>query len=322
MSYNTGSGPDATTTTTNAAGQTTTITSIPAADLSPAGTAGQAPTVTVPSGTPPSGLESADLIVGTGREAAAGDQVTVQYVLATYSAKKVIQSSWTSQPFTFTLGEGQVIPGWDQGVPGMHEGGRRELIIPPSLGYGATPPQGRGHRGERHPRLRDRPPQGHLGYEPPVDIPAHIDALRVEGGRMADAAARTHPDDAVPTCPDWTVRDLVRHTGGVHRWATGFVRGRTEPLDADLDEVVGTWPADAELAGWLGQGCADLADALAAAPDDLQCWTFLPAPRRGRCGPGARRTRPPSTAWTPNAPPACAVRPAPRRSPPTASMSW
>jgi peptidylprolyl isomerase len=142
VSYNTGSGPDATTTTTNAAGQTTTITSIPAGDLSPAGTAGQAPTVTVPSSAPPSGLESADLIVGTGREAAAGDQVTVQYVLATYSAKKVIQSSWTSQPFTFTLGEGQVIPGWDQGVPGMHEGGRRELIIPPSLGYGATPPQG------------------------------------------------------------------------------------------------------------------------------------------------------------------------------------
>ena len=80
--------------------------------------------------------------MGTGREAAPGDSVTVQYVLATYSAKKVIQSSWTSQPFTFTLGQGQVIPGWDQGVPGMHEGGRRELIIPPSLGYGANPPQG------------------------------------------------------------------------------------------------------------------------------------------------------------------------------------
>jgi FKBP-type peptidyl-prolyl cis-trans isomerase len=110
--------------------------------VSPAGTTGQAPTVTVPSGNPPTGLESADLIAGTGRQAAAGDQVTVQYVLATYSAGKVIQSSWTSQPFTFTLGQGQVIPGWDQGVPGMHEGGRRELIIPPSLGYGANPPQG------------------------------------------------------------------------------------------------------------------------------------------------------------------------------------
>ena len=115
---------------------------IPAADRSPAGTAGQAPTVTVPTGPPPTRLESADLIVGTGRAAAPGDKVTVQYVLATYSAKKVIQSSWTSQPFTFTLGAGQVIPGWDKGVVGMHVGGRRELIIPPSLGYGATPPAG------------------------------------------------------------------------------------------------------------------------------------------------------------------------------------
>lgn len=145
-SSNSGSGTGATTTTTNAAtnaaGPTTTIGTIPTADLSPAGTAGQAPTVTVPSANPPSGLESADLIAGTGPVAAAGDQVTVQYVLATYSAGKVIQSSWTSQPFTFTLGQGQVIPGWDQGVPGMHVGGRRELIIPPSLGYGANPPQG------------------------------------------------------------------------------------------------------------------------------------------------------------------------------------
>jgi peptidylprolyl isomerase len=116
------------------------IGAIPAADLSPTGTAGTAPTVTVPSGTPPTTLESADLITGTGKAAASGDSVTVQYVLATYSSGKVIQSSWTSQPFTFTLGQGMVIKGWDKGVVGMKVGGRRELIIPSSLGYGAQSP--------------------------------------------------------------------------------------------------------------------------------------------------------------------------------------
>jgi peptidylprolyl isomerase len=89
-------------------------------------------------------LETADLIVGTGATAKPGDTVTVQYVLATYSTGKVIQSSWTSQPFTFVLDANpeQVIPGWDEGVVGMRVGGRRELIIPPALGYGSSVPQG------------------------------------------------------------------------------------------------------------------------------------------------------------------------------------
>ena len=94
----------------------------------------------MPSGAPPTYLESADLITGTGASAAPGDSVTVQYVLATYSSGKVVQSSWTSQPYTFTLGEGQVIPGWDKGVVGMKQGGRRELIIPPADGYGSQSP--------------------------------------------------------------------------------------------------------------------------------------------------------------------------------------
>jgi peptidylprolyl isomerase len=131
-----------TSTTTTVAGSTTTtapptIGAIPAADLSPAGTAGKAPTVVVPSGSPPTQLESADLITGTGAAAKTGDALTVQYVLATYSSRKTVQSSWTSQPFTFTLGQG-VIQGWDEGVVGMKVGGRRELIVPPSLGYGST----------------------------------------------------------------------------------------------------------------------------------------------------------------------------------------
>ena len=123
---------------TSTTAASTTVATIPAQDLSPAGTAGQAPSIVVPSGAPPTQLESSDLIVGTGPAAKAGDTVTVQYVLATYSSGKVVQSSWTSQPFTFTLDANPpaVITGWDQGVVGMKAGGRRELIIPPSLGYG------------------------------------------------------------------------------------------------------------------------------------------------------------------------------------------
>jgi len=123
-------------------GSTAAINPIPAAQRSAAGTAGTAPTVTVPSGSPPTTLESADLITGSGAAAAPGSTVTVQYVLADYATGKVVQSSWTSQPYSFTLGEGRVIPGWDKGIVGMKAGGRRELIIPPSLAYGPNGGQG------------------------------------------------------------------------------------------------------------------------------------------------------------------------------------
>jgi len=112
-----------------------------------------------------------------------------------------------------------------------------------------------------------------------MEVAAHIDALREEGERMAGAVGQADPGTAVPTCPDWTVRDLVRHMGGVHRWATGFVaEGRTDAGGPGLDEIVGAGPGDAELADWLRQGCAALVAALRAAPADLECWSFLPAP--------------------------------------------
>jgi peptidylprolyl isomerase len=132
-------------TTTAATTRTSvTVATVPETDRSPAGTSGAAPTITVPAGPPPTRLESADLIVGTGPKAKPGDTVTVQYVLATYSTGKEIQSSWTGQPFTFVLDASpeQVIPGWDEGVVGMRVGGRRELIIPPALGYGDSVPNG------------------------------------------------------------------------------------------------------------------------------------------------------------------------------------
>jgi peptidylprolyl isomerase len=96
------------------------------------------PKVTVPSGKPPTKLVSRDIVTGTGATAQPGDTVSVQYVGVSYANKKQFDASWDRhQPFTFQLGGGMVIPGWDQGVVGMKVNGRRELIIPPDLGYGA-----------------------------------------------------------------------------------------------------------------------------------------------------------------------------------------
>jgi len=118
----------------------TTASELPASLASPAGTAGKEPTVVVPT-TPPDGkFMVGTLIPGSGPKVKAGDKVTVQYVLATYSSGKTVQSSWGSQPFSFVVGQGQVIPGWDEGLVGTQAGGRYELIIPPSLGYGAQSP--------------------------------------------------------------------------------------------------------------------------------------------------------------------------------------
>jgi peptidylprolyl isomerase len=101
------------------------------------------PTVTPTSGPAPAKLVTKEIIKGTGAEAKAGDSVTVNYVGVLYSNGKEFDASWKrNEPFTFTLGKGQVIPGWDQGVAGMKVGGRRELIIPAELAYGkrGSPP--------------------------------------------------------------------------------------------------------------------------------------------------------------------------------------
>ncbi|HZU60912.1 MAG TPA: FKBP-type peptidyl-prolyl cis-trans isomerase [Solirubrobacteraceae bacterium] len=105
----------------------------------------QKPTVTVPTGPAPAHLVTKDLITGTGKVAQPGSTVTVNYVGVLYRGGKEFDSSWSRhQPFTIALktGVGGVIPGWVQGIAGMKVGGRRELIIPPSLGYGkkGSPP--------------------------------------------------------------------------------------------------------------------------------------------------------------------------------------
>ncbi len=83
------------------------------------------------------GLEITDMTVGTGTEAIAGDTVTVDYVGTLAGTGKVFDaSSLHGQPFSFVLGTGQVIRGWDEGVAGMRVGGERKLVIPPALAYG------------------------------------------------------------------------------------------------------------------------------------------------------------------------------------------
>ena len=84
-----------------------------------------------------SGLKYVDLKVGTGAEAKKGDTVEVHYTGWLKDGKKFDSSRDRGEPFSFALGQGKVIKGWDEGVAGMKEGGKRKLIIPPDLAYGA-----------------------------------------------------------------------------------------------------------------------------------------------------------------------------------------
>ena len=131
-----GSSNDKTSSTSSAApAQSTTTAATPA----PA-KARPKPKVKVPSGKPPKKLVIKDLIPGTGQAAKAGDPITVNYIGVDFANGKPFDNSYDrGQPFPFQLGGGQVIPGWDRGLVGMKVGGRRELVIPPSLAYG---PQG------------------------------------------------------------------------------------------------------------------------------------------------------------------------------------
>lgn len=82
-------------------------------------------------------LEQVDLVVGQGEEAVSGKRVTVHYVGTLTNGQKFDASTDRGEPFSFRLGAGEVIRGWDQGVAGMRVGGKRKLTIAPELGYGA-----------------------------------------------------------------------------------------------------------------------------------------------------------------------------------------
>lgn len=96
------------------------------------------PDVSIPDGAPPADLVVDDLEVGDGDTAATGQSVDVHYVGVAWSNGREFDASWNrGDTFSFRLGAGEVIAGWDQGVAGMRVGGRRRLTIPPSLGYGS-----------------------------------------------------------------------------------------------------------------------------------------------------------------------------------------
>jgi peptidylprolyl isomerase len=129
--------PTGATGTTSSTGSTAKVAKVPSS-----GPLSTEPTITAPTTPAPTTLVSKNIVTGTGAAAADGDELTVDYVGALYKTGKTFGASWTSttkgQPFQFELGVGDVIPGWDKGLVGMRVGGRRELIIPPSLGYGKT----------------------------------------------------------------------------------------------------------------------------------------------------------------------------------------
>ena len=113
-----------------------------------------------------------------------------------------------------------------------------------------------------------------------MEIAEHIDALREQGSALAEAAGRAGLDAAVPPCPPWLVKDLLRHTGYIHRWAARHI---TECPPSVLDgpsedEILLGGAPDAELIGWFLAGHAALIRALSAADPGLECATFMPAP--------------------------------------------
>lgn len=114
-----------------------------AAQIQVTANVGATPTVTLPKGcATPTTLLSKDIVAGTGQAVKAGDSITADYQLTTWSNDAMVQQSFGSQPFTTQIGVGQVIPGWDQGLIGLKSGGRRLLVVPPALGYGSAAQQG------------------------------------------------------------------------------------------------------------------------------------------------------------------------------------
>jgi uncharacterized protein (TIGR03083 family) len=113
-----------------------------------------------------------------------------------------------------------------------------------------------------------------------MEIAEHLDALRSQGELMAAAADRAGLAAAVPPCPSWQVKDLLRHTGYIHRWAARHITDRPrEVIDGPSEaEILRGGPADEDLLGWFRAGHAALVETLATADPAVACATFMAAP--------------------------------------------
>jgi uncharacterized protein (TIGR03083 family) len=122
--------------------------------------------------------------------------------------------------------------------------------------------------------------------EDTMEIGEHITAIGQEAKLLAEAAEQGGLDADVPTCPEWSMGDLVRHLSEIHLWASALIAQRTTKLWPDdisehtesWPDLAVFWPDDDKLIGWYLETNANLVDVLESAPADLDCPTFLPAP--------------------------------------------
>lgn len=209
----------------------------------------QKPQVTVtPADASATALETQDLVVGTGDEVKTGDCLTTNYVGVLASNGQQFDSSWDKKtPFQVELGTGSVIPGWDQGIPGMKVGGRRRITIPAALGYGA--------RGSP-PKI---PPNSNLVFV--------VDAIRVGlpctvgytalPSPLPDAIAQkpdvvVDPEDAAAT--EVRTADIVVGTGPEVRAGDCLVTNYVRTLASDPSKTESSWDKGQGLRFEVGSG--------------------------------------------------------------------
>ncbi len=198
------------------------------------------PVVQVSGEAPPDELVVEDIVEGSGPAAEAGDVAIMQYVGVLHDTGEQFDASWDrGAPFTFTLGQGDVIAGWDQGIEGMATGGRRELVIPPELAYGET---GSG--------------SGSIGPDETL-----VFVVDLVGLIPADL---TKPDVTVPDegATELQVTDVVEGTGAEATAGTALLLHYVGKLQSTGEQFDATWDRGAETAVPVALGIGQLIEGL------------------------------------------------------------